>query len=314
MAVLMMATGVCLSACTSTRLSTFPDPLNPCYGYPEGRQPRIFVIYHPYGSFFKRTVPEIMPIPDYKEGCWNDERMVRDLERMVSAGIDGIICVVDIKDIEDKEKQERWSRFVKLACLSSNQLKVVFMLDRSGDYAFGPASVFFRFLFDTGTADEPDYFTLPDVAGSRHKPVVITGPRLQIVDRHPGVSLLRASGENPVWCLKPSVNPLDPVAVGRDGRQAIIPAAIYDAAASIWILPQDKGNTLGEGLKAALARHPDYIVISSWNNFEAGDFVEPSTQDGGKTMLRLTSELAMVKEEFKRRELKNAQPAVPAPK
>jgi hypothetical protein len=309
LAALLVAIGVCLSACNSTRLSTIPDPLVPCYGYPEGSQPKVFVLYHPYGSYFKRTVPEVMPIPDYKEGCWNDERMIRDLERLSSAGLDGVICVVDIKDVEDKEKQERWSRFVKLALLSSSRLQVVFMLDRSGNYSVGQASVFFRFLFETGTAEEPNYLTLPDVAGSRNKPVVIVGPHLQIGERRPGISLLRTSGENPVWCLTPSTNPLEPVAAGHDGRQVIIPAAIYDAAAKVWILPQDKGETLGNGLKAALAKHPEYIILSSWNNFEVGDFIEPSTLDGGRTMLRLTRELATVKEEFKRRDLqKNAPP------
>lgn len=313
MATLVLAIGACLSACTSTRLSTTPDPLNPAYGYPEGSQPKVLAIYYPYGPYFKRTVPDIIPIPDYQEGCWNEERMLHDLEQFSSTGLDGIICVVDVKDAEDKEKQERWSRFVELAA-KPYQLPVVFMLDRSGEYSFGQANAFFRFLFETGTADKVNYLALPDAAGGRKKPVVIIGPRLQIGERHPGITLLRANGENPIWCLKPSANPLDLAVAGRDGRQVVIPAAIYDASTNVWTLPQDKGNTLGEGLKAALAKHPDYIVISSWNNFESGDFAAPSTLDGGKTLLRLSRELATIKEEFKRRDLKNAQPQPPVPK
>jgi hypothetical protein len=314
MAALLIGLGLGLAGCSSLRLSTQPDPLNPGYGYPAGHRPKVLALYHPYGAYFKRTVPEVVPIPDYKEGCWNDERMIRDLERLSSTGLDGIICVVDVKDTEDKEKQERWSRFVKLAMISSTRLQVVFMLDQGRDYSFGQASVFFRFLFESGVAEEPNYFMLPDAAGSRNKPVVILGPRLQIGERHPGITLLRTSGENPFWCLKPSTNPLDRVAAGRNGRQVIIPAAAYDASTHAWILPQDKGQTLGDGLMAALNQHPDYIIISSWNDFAAGDFVEPSTLDGGKTMHRLARELATVKAEFSRCEALAAQPPPPAAK
>ena len=311
MAALVAAISLCLSACAPVRLSTMPDPLNPGYGYPAGHSPKVFAVYYPYGPYFKRTVPEVVPIPDYTEGCWNDDRMIHDLEQLSSVGFDGVICVVDVKDTENKDKQERWSRFVKLAAMrSSGHLQVVFMLDRSDRYSFGQASVFFRFLFESGIAEDANYFKLPDVAGSREKPVVIIGPRLQIGERHPGISLLRANGENPAWCLKPSTNPLDLVASGRDGRQVVIPTACYDAATNAWILPQDKGNTLGEGLKAALAKHPDYIVVSGWNNFETGDFASPSTLDEGKTMLRLMHELATIKAEFIRRDT----PVPPPPK
>jgi hypothetical protein len=65
---------------------------------------------------------------------------------------------------------------------------------------------------------------------------------------------------------------------------------------------------------AALNQHPDYIIISSCNDFAAGDFVEPSTLDGGKTMHRLARELATVKAEFSRCEALAVQPPPPAAK
>jgi hypothetical protein len=48
----------------------------------------------------------------------------------------------------------------------------------------------------------------------------------------------------------------------------------------VWELPRDKGGCLRQELARAYAARAGLICISSWNNYVAGDFIEPNSLDG----------------------------------
>ena len=255
-------------------------------GSAEGGKPlSVALCYYPYGSGLVRSLAT--PVPDY-EG-WTDERMQRDIGRMVSAGVDVVLLQLDLSGGGEEFRLERYRRFLEVVDQEAGDAKLtaVFWLNSVSTSAL---TEFVRWHVRRGVGALGSHYRV------KGQPVVMLGHGVAASPvRHPALGLRKADVPDADWSLGPDRG--ERVWVRADGRVAVLRPGLAPADGSRtkdkrWPLPRRNGRPLWEALTSLASLEgelPARIVVRSWNDFSSGDFVEPNSLDG-KRMLRSLTE------------------------
>ena len=270
-----------------------PGPA-PAVLYGVDAPPLFMVLYYPFGPALDREVAA--PIPDYRG--WTDDRMEKDLDRMRAAGIDVVLLGVEEPDILLAARRKRLRRMVEFAERARSRGPLVgFFLDVGGEAA-GDAeeavAAFVAWHVRDGIGTSAGHFRLDG------RPLVVFGPDAGAFgSAHPGLRVVHTSGAGAQWAWDRTPG-AGGVAISRDGGQAVVYGRRGGAAAGgdsggAWALAREHGEALRAGLWAAFRETPHFVCISSWNNFRAGDFVEPNSLDGRFALDVLKQEISRVR-------------------
>ena len=263
-----------------------------CAGLPADRQtgaeavpwqPTLVVEYYPYPVWEpEEAVQDIRPVPAYKG--WTDERMRRDLERLVDVGTDVIMAVVRPQALGRAEVSQRFRRFYELAAEASPDLRITIALYIDGDLSipFDNLAGFLRQqgLLRHGAAWRPTVDGLP----------VLVCPEGLRLDREGGddLKIWRFGRELPV---RPQtlehpgvVSEWNGFAWVRAGDSGGCDHGASQNWQRAWVAPRQGGLVLASQMTEARRMGCSSVILASWNRFTDGSFVEPNSFDGEKVM------------------------------
>ncbi len=263
--------------------------------YPAGIRPLLLAIYHPYPDF-SNLPPEVSPLPSYSS--WPVSRMERDLERMRAIGFDGALLAIAPKDLADPFIADAIGQFLALASSSAppaptsapvSPFKVGLLLAPSEPMALREENVT-RYLESKNLLSSPAVLLL---AG---KPFIGFDEKVVLTpDPHSACSR-RQLGRD--WPAMPSGRDTGQPALGQEGVQWVRVAEHNGGGSPTdwdkltqWPLPRRRGSAFAEGLRQAFALQAKIIIVSSWNNYRNGSFMEPNTLDQNAMGIVMRNEL-----------------------
>lgn len=261
--------------------------------YPGNQKPQILAVYHPYPDFNTTVESSIRPLPGYNN--WSDNRMERDLQRMRSVGLNGVLLAIKPEDLADNIRFERIRHFYELAAVQQPVFHVALLLGGNNELTTDNVS---QFVFRKGLADISSAFKL------NGKVVVVFEQKVRLVQKDKTENetfCYRQIGKN--WPAVPAGNLIcrpalpDHFAWVRIGDNHVVsdnngvPAFnVQDA----WALPRGKGLNFANRLRNAFHDQAAIICIQSWNDFSDGSFMEPNTLDRNIMMTVLQKELEIL--------------------
>ncbi len=252
-----------------------PSARRPQFSDSESYRPRTGILYYPVGRCQDRTISR--PMPDYRG--WTNERMARDLRRIHAAEIDFVVTVIELDQLNDFYLQ-RLAEFVDIGHhLGPEAPKIAFcLLSFQQKYDQRKMLMFLEWMIDSGQVEQDGYFRLGG------KPLVILGPGMEPYnERHPAFSFRRAFSATSEWAWGGNGEFPWSAVTGRSPEQAFVRAGRAlvrgNRPGYHWDIPRHRGRTLRNGLWDAAGKRAAIILISSWNDFSSGDFVEPNDLD-----------------------------------
>lgn len=281
--------------CLSSRKPATSDPQGADWPYVTGQCPRFLILYLPYPQ---NGAPLALPSPTTPG--WTDQRMERDVSRILGAGLDGIVLGIQPETLADTFQTERVVRFAQLvASRAPAGFGVVLMIVPS---ASSPVSMDAEAIGQwLSTSGIQNCRALQRQAG---RVVVMLSPQVSLSGApHPAALVVPMGSASSSWRWQ------EPAAVDRftptaapDGQLVVYggwrgPAAPGGNGGSTpWEMERRRGKALQEELSRAFAARALTICISSWNNYVTGDFVEPNTLDGDAVLKRLTAVIREAKD------------------
>lgn len=209
--------------------------------------------------------------------------MERDLERMRDVGFDGALLAIAPKDLADPFIAEAIGQFLALAAAPSSSpapapaFMVGLLLAPSEPMALREENVT-RYLESKGLLTSPATLL---IAG---KPFIGFNEKVSLTPDQHSTCSRRQFGLD--WPALPSGREAGASALGHEGVRWV---QVADNGGSNtltdrkklpeWPLPRRRGVAFAEGLRQAFALQARIIIVSSWNNYRNGSFMEPNTLD-----------------------------------
>jgi len=261
--------------------------------YPAGIRPLLLAIYHPYPDF-SNLPPEVSPLPSYSG--WTVHRMERDLARMRAVGFDGVLLAIAPKDLANPFTVDAIGQFLALAAAQSSPpapaepsspppptsapapiFKVGLLLAPSEPVTLREENVT-RYLENKNLLTSPSILTLDG------KPFIGFSEKVVLMPAPYSAYSCRLFGRD--WPATPFGQDAGQLALGKEGVQWVSVAehsggntVDWDEKTTQWPLSRRRGNAFAEGLRQAFALQARIIIVSSWNNYRNGSFMEPNTLD-----------------------------------
>ncbi len=241
--------------------------------------PLIAVHYFPYSRSLIRKIAS--PIPDYHG--WTDERMVKDLDRMGIAGI-SVVCVeVSSSAFSEPYRRERYAHFAALASRPGvNRPQVLFVLGAGFNAVPQLGQTFLGWFLSRRIGDFTGYYR------EDGRPVIGLGEGAEALTLyHPALRFRIFFGAQAEWKWEHvSVDDLRRMeSGGGDPARVLSLCAGYTRGLRdrhgrlIWSIPRRRGRTLRNELRWVVRLRPRVVLLSSWNDFQSGDFIEPNSLD-----------------------------------
>lgn len=240
-------------------------------------RPIIFTTYYPYGNYGRKyvNVPPFSPIPD-TDG-WPEERMERDLKRMRSIGINGVLLAISPSDMADKHRLEMIKAFLHLTS-EAKDFHVILFFSPDKKMELGRRNL----VTYIENKEITKYNSLYSIDG---KILLCFGANVVLVENE-------KSGY--IYHTIPGINVQGPLPLLANQSDnfiktslfSFISAGLFDAGENgenKWIIPRKKGKTLAQNFNSVLALKPDRVVIHSWNNCYDGSAIETNTMDSNST-------------------------------
>lgn len=264
------------------------------WAYPTGQCPRFLVLYLPYP---RQGAPLALPSPTTPG--WTDQRMERDLARVLTAGLDGIVLGLLPETLADAFQTQRLTRFADLvsARAPAGFELVLLLVSSSSSAAEVDRNSIGKWLVASGL----DSNSL--IRRQAGRVLVAVSPRLTLTGTpHPAVAVVPLVGSTSPWRW-PEPGQADRLVPTGPESQVVVYGGWRGAAAPggsppehpAWELDRRRGRALEDELQQAFAVRALTICISSWNDYVAGDFVEPNTMDGDAVLKRLTAVIRTAK-------------------
>ncbi len=230
------------------------------------------ITYFPYDQSMVRLLSA--PHPDYRG--WPDNRMHRDLTRLSTCGIDTVYVYLKPDYFFNSDKISRIEKFIETADLLDGCPHIVFVIDGAkGDMQTDRDGASLAGTLAGLRLHERSVYTR-----TGRKPLIYLTNWPAPLPLHPGLSFaliawspLRADADRD----------LQYAAQDRQRDTVLIRAGLgpVDGAANgNWRIERKGGRALIKALRAAIRMEPAEVVISSWNNFDEGSYVEPDLEDG----------------------------------
>ena len=261
--------------------------------------PLILAVYHPYPNFSTTVESAIRPLPGYSG--WVDSRMERDIQRMRSVGINGVLLSINPEDLADNVRFERIHRFYELAAVQQPAFRVALMMGGNNELSIENVS---QFIYRKGLADVPSAFKL------NGKTVIVFDRLIRLNQKEKtddkGKSYVKSFCYRQIgkdWPMLPQGNAIGHP-VQTDGFVWVKIGDNHESPDSFgtqiinlqdnWILPRGNGRNFANRLRHALHDKASIICIQSWNDFSDGSFMEPNTLDRNMMMMVLQKELGIL--------------------
>ena len=263
--------------------------------------PTVLVTYYAYGPSLVRSA--FAPVPDY-DG-WPDERMERDCDRLIRSGADVVVIVLEIGELSEEVKRERVRRFAEV--LEKGRLADGLALC-IGIWARAPMTLTgvqreesLRWLGESGLVQMGSYYRPDGTRGA-----LFVDDSVGQLPGHPALALYTGLSVSPEsGGGAPGSAPPVPCSVqqGPAGVRAVVTAGSlaphaakgHLRKAGSWTLPRAKGTTLRDGFREARAAGAGSLWVSSWNNYQRGDAIEPNTFDGSAVLKTLQREVGRLR-------------------
>lgn len=253
--------------------------------YPAGIRPLLLAIYHPYPDF-SNLPTEVSPLPSYTG--WTVHRMERDLARMRDVGFDGVLLAITPKDLANPVTVDAIGQFLALAAAPSPSsptptytpapiFKVGLLLAPSKPVTLREENV-------TRYLESKNLLSFAAVLKLDGKPFIGFSEKVVLMPDPYSTCSCRLFGRD--WPAMPSGQDGGQSALGKEGVQWVRVAehggsspVDWDEKTTQWPLSRRRGNAFAEGLRQAFALQARIIIVSSWNNYSNGSFMEPNTLD-----------------------------------
>ncbi|MGN0867166.1 MAG: hypothetical protein ACI4SG_05770 [Oligosphaeraceae bacterium] len=235
---------------------------------------RIWIRYQPNTDKEAQFHLGVRPVP--MDNGWTDLRMQRDLQRMYFAGVSVVLVEVSPQALVQEDFWERFRHFGEYAREFS--LQTALFLAPSPDE---PAPALERGNL-LGYLRRLKLEELNCYLQEEGLPVVLVHEAFALKDgqspREEGVRLLRVGREVP----SPLVSQDSPEALESGYRWTWGGRWEKDAASSDgkWSIPRRRGESLGRQLEDARRSGCRVLLLSSWNDYREGSFLEPNSLDG----------------------------------
>ena len=287
----ILLTAVLGLGCLGTRAPVSEDSAWP---YPAGQCPRFLVLYLPYQ---RQGAPLALPSPTTPG--WTDPRMERDVARVLAAGLDGIVLGLLPETLADAFQTQRVTRFADLvaARAPAGFELALLLVPSSSSSAEVDRNAIGKWLVESGIDDNKL------VRRQAGRVLVAVSPRMTLTGTpHPAVAVVSLVGSTAPWTwpepgqadrLVPT-GPESQVVVYGGWRGTAAPGGSHPEHPA-WELDRRRGRALEDELRQAFAARALTICISSWNDYVAGDFVEPNTMDGDAVLKRLAAVIRTAK-------------------
>jgi len=244
------------------------------------KRPPISILYFPYSVSLNRDIWQ--PHPNYT--AWTDRRMKSDLKRLTGIGIDQVIVNLDVERILTQKSDERYHAFLTYAEHMKNGPEICFQAELS---AVDPKRLE-AFFGKLARMNLHRYRIFSKVRG---KPILMVRDHSP-VQRHrlfhlELIELSRMTRHNRIKDVQ--------FAYLNDSASVVMVfAGLYEKNAMAvrrWRLSRKDGKTLDRNLQAAIHYFPNRVIISSWNNFTDGSFIEPSRKYSDRAYRSLVKSL-----------------------
>ena len=228
-------------------------------------QPPIYAVYHAYPSL-EGAPANFTPVPAYFD-AWPEERQRRDISRIQTTRIQGLLLFIHPKDLANAERFQRLESF--LAKAQSASLSILLTL-----YSDSPMRLhsddLTGFLEKRGLLNHPALFQL------QGKTLLVLSENILLAGTQPSSLTIRKLGED--WL--PSGE--EPELTG-DNFCWIATASYHDGE---WLCKRKKRAFLSR-LKDAMRLNPTAILLSSWNCYQDGSAIEFNSLDADRFLKSL---------------------------
>ncbi len=231
---------------------------------------KIWVRYLPHTDQEAQFRLGVRPVP--MDNGWTDLRMQRDLQRIYFAEISVVMVEVSPEELLQESFLARLRRFGELA--NEYQLKILLSLVQSQGES--PQTLDRKNLVDflgrLALPQIPAYYLQED-----GKAVVLVHESFDLADPAPeapeALAILRLGKELPAYRPR---DPQDPTLPCQWACGGIAPGP----GDLRWNLPRKRGNALSKQLKALRGTPTKILLLSSWNDYSEGSFLENNSLDG----------------------------------
>ena len=219
--------------------------------------------------------------------------MKRDIQRMVQAGVQGVLLKVSPEQLADTFKLARLFQF-RDHCRRDGRLKTALYLDSAKSLALNCQDLL-KHLAKHGFLDEAEQ----DITLNGH-PLVVVGRNLKLLGHNAKEVTWRQFGLQ--WPDLPDIETESQVGYAIQTADSILWLRVgYCGSCSTsdirsqknhWSIPRGrKGSAFRARLAAAREEGTRIIAIDSWNDYDTGSFLEPNTRDQFSCMNILVEEL-----------------------
>ncbi len=263
----------------------------------ETGRPQVWTVYIPYRDHSPQLV-DVVPVPNYD--TWTEERMKRDIQRMVQAGIQGVLLKVSPEQLADPFKMARLIQF-RDHCRRDGRLKTALYLDSSKPLALNCQDLL-RHLAKHGFLAGPEQ---NDALNGQNltlngRPLIVVGRNLKLEGHNAKEVNWRQFGLQ--WPDLPDLETESQTAYALQSADSIVWLRVgYCGSCSTsdnrsqknhWSISRGrKGNAFRDRLAAARREGTRILAIDSWNDYDTGSFLEPNTRDQFSCMDILREEL-----------------------
>ena len=272
-----------LPSCGGLSLPSASAP--PAPPYPPGTRPLLLALYHPYPDF-RDLPPGVRPLPAYSG--WPASRMERDLERLREVGFDGVLLAVSPQSLADNFLAKAVVTFQSLAAEQSPVFQVGLLLTPPAPMALREDNVV-NYLNSHGMLSPNSVLQIDG------KPFIGYSENISLTAAPQSGCSRRQLGREWPSLPRGATAPSPDSGLGAEGvcwvRAADrgIDGAWSEPAR--WPLTRQRAGALTEGLRRAFAAQAKIIIVSSWNHYQDGSFMEPNTFDQDLMFKAMQTEL-----------------------
>ncbi|MCQ2397191.1 MAG: hypothetical protein MJ106_05795 [Lentisphaeria bacterium] len=248
--------------------------LESCFTY---RQPQNAEAIQPpcQAEIWVRYVPEtdhdaqfrlgVRPVP--MDNGWTNLRIERDLSRIAFCGIDVVIIETTPQKLMDNEFLERFKFFGSKAYEQKTKIVLSLVADNNLRLERDNLEQYLEAL---------ELNSIPSYLMKNDKPVVLIDGEFGIRDaeHEEAISLMRFGKELPECPDTPLPEVLQP------SGEYIWCRAAQCTPQGEWLIKRKRGGSLQNQLDAIRQIQCNVILLSSWNDYSRGDFIENNSLDG----------------------------------
>ncbi|GEM_PF-4602344 len=218
----------------------------------------------------------VRPVP--MDNGWTDLRMSRDISRIASCGIHVIMVECTPQQLANEEFLVRFRHFCELASKSGRLVVLSLVPDRQEFQPIDRQNLL-QYL------EKMDLISTPGYLQEENRPAFLVAEEYHLEESNPefpeNITLMRFGVELPPC----PTTPLDEQ-IPLPARFQWMRAAQYltenpkSPSNTGWVVQRSRGKKLSKQFKLLRQTECQVVLLSSWNDYSDGSFVENNSLDG----------------------------------